>query len=126
MKKSIAILYISIGLGLLYNIICYCDTLSVLSDFNHSVKTQKSTYSSFDRYIGNYSIYDGPIVLTDSKIYTLYAIHNFKKGVMYVNYSYEHYNDNNEVIGGSYRIKAKWYIRRKNGKWIVYDIDEKP
>ncbi len=45
---------------------------------------------------------------------------------MLVNYDCETFNKNNEHIYGSSNVYAKWYIEKKNGKWLVVDIDENP
>ena len=63
---------------------------------------------------------------TDAKINRIFVIHNFYEGIAYIRYSYVAYDKNNAVITGASNVTSKWYIRKENGRWIVYDIDEKP
>ena len=121
-KKILVLLF---AIVMLYNIFCYVDTNNILREFKNTVQNQQSTINSFERYVGNYKS-DESIEKTVSKVKTIYVIHSFSKGIMYVNYTYEHFNKNGESIGGSCNVSSKWYIKKEHGKWIVYDIDEKP
>lgn len=109
----------------LYNIFCYIDTKEVINSFNSTLKSQEAAFPAFQRYVGNCKG-NSHIEKTYSKVQALYVIHSLKKGIMYVKYTYQHFDKNGEDIGGSYNAPSKWYIEKKNGNWEVVKVEERP
>ena len=88
-----------------------------------SMKTQLTVLYEF--YCRNDS-FDYEIADAKIKISRIFVLHNFKKGKMYVNYTIETLNKDGIHIYGSHNIYSTWDIEKKNGKWIVTSIKEKP
>ena len=111
---------------IIFYIICFLDTNNTIHEFKKIVSEQKITNIAFDRYVGNYNEAKGPATYSKIKINRRFVIHNFYKGIMYVKYSYEHYNNKGERIGGSWNIPSKWLIEKREKQWVVKFIEENP
>lgn len=104
------------------------DTNSLIRDFKNVVNNslqENVSYGKMKRYLiptFEEQVYRN----TDLKIKRIFVLHNFKKGVMYVKYSYIAYDTNDELITGSSDVISKWYIEKKNNRWKVVDIEERP
>ena len=60
----------------------------------------------------------------DVNIYKGWIFHDLKKGEINVIYHVSYYDDN-EIFGGS-NAPSKWLIEKKDGKWEIVEIIEKP
>ena len=122
MKKFIIVILIIILL--IYNLL-FWNTNNIISDFNNVVQNNKEDYI----YYGELERYSIPEFVdyeyVDTKISRLLVLHNFKKGVVWVKYSYIAYNNKIEVAGST-NIISKWYIEKKDNRWIVTKIFEAP
>ena len=110
---------------LIYYTVAFFNTNEVLNDFKKCITYQISTNSALDRYLGAYSDND---TVSNAKISISrrFVLHNFYKGLMYVNYTYYLYNSGGEEIGGSYNVNSLWFIKKRDNKWCVYDIKQRP
>ena len=126
MNKKLIILYVLIFIIGFYLSILFT-TNSVINDFYNIVNnnmTKNIPYGELERYqIPSFD--DMTYKKTEAKISRVFVFHNFKKGIMYVKYSYIAYDVNGEVITGSTNVYSKWYLEKENGRWIVVDIEEK-
>lgn len=122
MKKVIIVIIII--LLFIYNLL-FWNTNNLISDFNNVVQNNREEnlyYAELERYaIPEFVDYE----YVDAKISRLLVLHNFKKGVVWVKYSYIAYN-NKIAVAGSTNITSKWYIEKKNSRWIVTKIYENP
>ena len=62
----------------------------------------------------------------DLKLYRIFALHNFDRGYLWINYSVEVADEDGTVITGSWRINVRMDIQRVNGEWTVTRIYERP
>lgn len=65
-------------------------------------------------------------VTTELKLQRVFAWHNFSKGILWIKYSVEIYNEQGERISGSWDVPVKLSIQKKDGEWIITHIDEAP
>ena len=68
----------------------------------------------------------GTDVIRKARVTPLLALHNFKEGIVYVNYSAEARNQEGECVWGAWMIESKWYIRKENGRWVITEVAEAP
>ena len=126
MKKKIVLLCVLI-LVAIYFLMLY-NTNSVIKDFYSVVNNKMKEDISY----GDLEIYKIPSFrgmkykYTDAKIKRVFVLHNFRRGVMYIKYTYIAYDENDVLITGSSEVDSKWYIQKINGRWIVTDIEERP
>lgn len=121
-KKILIIICISL---LIYYTVAFFNTDEVLNDFKKCITYQTSADSALDKYLGAYN-YNDTVSNAKISISRRLVLHNFHKGLMYVNYTYYLYNSSGEEIGGSYNVNSLWFIKKRNNKWCVYDIKERP
>jgi hypothetical protein len=101
-------------------------TRTVIDDFEACVSGKEILND-----VRNSEFYDmyyraGAVSAENVKVTTPLALHNFNKGVMYVKYTYEAFDEDGSPVAGSYKVPSKWYIEKQNGRWIVTKIDERP
>lgn len=127
MKKYIfTVSCILCALLLLYAFIFF-NTNTVIEDFVSCVKGDNITKTLKNTELYNwYGKHDYPVNQSDIKIQRCFVVHNFSKGIMYVKYSFENYDENGNFRKGASNIKAKWYIQKQNNRWTVNKIQEKP
>ena len=104
-------------------------TNSVIDDFKNCVSANEQAQEVKNTNLYMYYYFGDnftDIVDTDIKIKRKFVLHNFNKGVMWINYTYYVYDDKGTCIKGSHDIDSKWYIKKVDSRWIVYDIDEAP
>ena len=106
----------------------FINTNNVLDDFKELKLFKAERNKDYGRLYGAYYREDleGKIKNVDLKCNRIFVVHNFKKGMMVVRYSNITYDYNDEVTDGNKNAISKWYIEKKNGRWVVVDIDEKP
>lgn len=109
-------------------IILFINTNSVINDFRSIINNKiddEIAYGELERYkIPEFD--DVVYKRTYSKIKRKFVFHNFGKGVMYIKYTYCAYDTNEKLITGSKDVSSKWYIEKRNGRWVVTEIEEKP
>ena len=95
------------------------------------IKTVKSVYcgeisAKSDSPIRRYDLSNRypTMVYADMKIIPLFVIHNWQHGYMYVLYSSKYMDAEKNVLNASCNILSKWEIEKKNGEWIIIDIEE--
>lgn len=113
---------------LIYTIM-YNSTNIVINDFkkiicNEPIESIVKDSALYDSYTIEHQS-NKNLTYADVEIKRIAVLHNFHKGYMLVNYSYERYDHNNR-INGSWNIYSTWTIRKQNGRWIVTDIKERP
>lgn len=100
---------------------------NIKKDFFNVVNNSKATdidYAALLRY--DYSEYFEVKSVDNLKLDIVSVFHNFNNGYMNVIYSYEINNDELNKSVGADRIASKWYIKKNDSRWIVYDIEEAP
>lgn len=104
------------------------DTNNLIDDFEKCVSCYDVSESVRNSalYEYYYDNFQGEVKYAKIKIYRKFVIHNFNKGLIWVKYSFEQYDTNNNKLRGSWDISSKWYIEKQNGQWVVTDIDERP
>lgn len=109
-------------------IILFINTNSITNDFRSVINNEMNAEIAYGE-LERYKIPDFDDVIykhTHSKIKRKFVFHNFNKGVMYVKYTYYAYDVNEKLITGSKDVSSKWYIEKRNSRWIVTEIEEKP
>lgn len=128
MKKIIIVIITTIFIGIYA--VSVCDTNSVIIDFENCIKdtvlSNDVKDSELYKFYCRTDTYHENVSDANVKVRRLITLHNFKRGVMIVNYDCEAFNDNHKHIYGSSNVYAKWEIEKKNGRWIVVDIKEQP
>lgn len=125
MKRRVYIMLIVIAFAL---IIVYASllisVLPVIRDVKAILLNKKPAYSSeVARYDTSFL---GTDVIRKVRLTPLLALHNFKEGIIYVNYSAEVWDQEGNCIWGSWMIESKWYIRKDDGQWVITDVIESP
>ena len=95
----------------LYYILGFFDTNEVLDDFYNCVRYQKYTDSALDRYVPN--DLDEVSAGANIDITRRFVFHNFFKGFMLVNYSYNLYDSKHEESKGAHDVNSLWFIEKK-------------
>ena len=64
----------------------------------------------------------------DVSIDTLFVVHNFHDGYMWIKYSYvtTKNDDSRGIMPASFDVISRWKIHRQNGKWEITEIKEAP
>ena len=111
----------------IYGILVF-DTNSVVEDFLSCVNNQ-----NIHKEVKNTELYqwynykdDEIMNSADVEIRRRFTFHNFKKGIMYINYTYQMFDKYGNVIRSSHNINSIWHIEKRNGRWYVVEIDEGP
>ena len=102
------------------------DTNSVLADFKTVVTNDNVSEELLSTKLSHYYNENANDNLTQVDISRRFVCHNFKSGVMYVNYTFKISDGNGVLLRGSHNVDSKWYIEKVCGKWVVTDIVEKP
>lgn len=76
--------------------------------------------------INTYNNSDLMFAKSDCSIKTIFVVHNFKRGIMIVNYSFSIVDSNEEVIRGASNIFSLWEIEWLSGQWVITEIHERP
>ena len=128
--KMVFIILVVIISVLITYIVILNNTNSVLDDFYNCIVDNSDSKALKDtalyKYYNRNELFDNKICSAKINIQRTFVIHNFCQGVMFVNYDCETFDDKGKHIYGSTNVRSKWYIKKEHGKWIVYDIDEKP
>ena len=123
-----ALLFIII-LSIIYILMLH-ETDSVVEDFVNCIAgnvTQEDVESSeLYRYYNRSELYDDDVCSATANVKRIFVWHGFKHGVMCVKYDCEAFDDNGNHIYSSSNVNARWYVEKRNGRWIVTDIEEKP
>ena len=105
----------------------FFDTNNIIEDFTNCMSGENIPNGLENTTI--YEWYNEPNSTVDKcsiDIKRYFVIHNFSKGVMYVNYTYKAFDEKGNYIKGSSNIISKWYIQKHNDRWLVTKIKEKP
>ena len=104
------------------------DVENIKKDFFDFVCNQRSMnldYGAFKESY-DYTRYIDVKTVDNLELDIDFVKHNFKEGYMYVKYSYDiNKNDENNRVGAG-GVESKWYIKKIDGRWIVYKIEEDP
>ncbi len=122
-KYKLWLLCVIIAVIFVY-IVMLCDTGSVLQDFRDCVSGE-ATESLKDSALYE-MYYNANAERAEVKVRRNFVIHNFKKGIIYANYTYRAFDKDGNEVRGNHKVPTKWYIEKKNGRWMVVDIDERP
>ena len=63
---------------------------------------------------------------TETFVFRLFIIHNFKNGHMWVIYSNKVKNGDDKILYGSSLVLSHWKIHKENGEWQISAIYEEP
>ena len=128
-KKAILLCMAVIFFVLIYLIMLY-DTQEILYDFNNciadNVLSESMKETELYRFYNRNELYDNLIVSANTKVRRIFVLHNFNKGMMLVNYDCEAFDAEGNSLYSSSNVYARWYIEKKNGKWLVVDVKEQP
>ena len=129
-NKIIKIIFILFIIIISLYVIMLIDTNNLKTDFEDCILDKTTSIavknSELYRYYNRKELYDNNISYVDADIRRLFVIHNFHTGVIYVSYFCQTFDDKGKMVYSSPDSHAKWYIKKKHGRWIVYDVDEKP
>ena len=128
MKKTLSIMFITIGIAIIYlviNNVMIKSVENVKVDFINVVCDKKEEGLDYGKLLRYDHSEDFEIRAVDNLNLEIKSVfHNSKEGYMNVVYSFE-INEGSHGTG-AYNINSKWYIKKVNNRWIVYDIDEAP
>lgn len=104
------------------------NTNSIIYDFKNCIKCNdiSQEISSTELYRYYYDDFQGTVADADVNIKRIFVFHNFNKGIMYVKYSCEKYDQSGNHLYGSSNVYAKWYIEKNEGRWVVVKVEENP
>jgi hypothetical protein len=103
------------------------DTNSIVFDFKNCISGKDISDDIKETELYYMYFNDDEVgYVTDVNVRRYFVLHNFHKGVMYVNYTYKTFDKSGKQIRGAHKVSSKWYIEKQNGRWLVYDIDENP
>lgn len=126
---AMSMLFFIIILSVIYFLMLH-ETDSVVADFVNciagNVMQEDVENSELYRYYNRSELYDDDVCSATANVKRIFVWHDLRKGVMFINYSCEIFGNNNKLIYGSSNVCAKWYIEKRNGHWIVTDVEEKP
>ncbi|MBE7045935.1 MAG: hypothetical protein E7396_00820 [Ruminococcaceae bacterium] len=124
--RFISILFILIVMAAL-QYFSYRDTDSLERDFLDMVTLNEKSnvdYGELKRY--RYDMHAGTKVAKVTAELERYGVyHNFRKGVIFVQYTIMWEDAQGNNLNGCI-VDAKWFVKKKNGRWLVYDIKENP
>ena len=129
MKLLLRIVTALLAMVILLYAAMFYSTNNVIEDFKACVSGKDVSNGVEDAQLYKYYNYkadNGRAVDADVEIRRLFVLHNFKKGVMYVEYSCETFDEEGNTVYGAAGIPSKWYIERNNGRWEVVEIEEDP
>lgn len=122
-KKSILFIFIIILLSYFTLLLSTNSLIEDFYDVTHNNKSEEVDYGQLERYsIPEYVQYNN----IKTNIQRLFVIHSFRKGILWVKYSCIAYDENDKTVAGSTNIISQWYIEKRNGRWKVIKIKEKP
>ena len=111
----------------LYRYLAYRSTDTIETDFLDVVTFNEKPnidYGELKTY--QYATHgDVKVETVSAKLTRYFVYHNFTKGSLRVEYVIilkDAYGNRLSRI----QVDAKWYIKKKNGRWVVYEIDETP
>ena len=106
------------------------ETDSVVEDFANCIAgnvTQEDIENSeLYRYYNRSELYDDNVCSATVNVKRIFVLHDFHHGVMCVKYDCEAFDGDGNHIYSSSNVNARWHIKKRNGRWIVTDIEEKP
>ena len=125
MKKLIP-LYIISSILIIY-FIMFVNTNSIVYNVKNimigNVDGEITANTPLDRYniVSRF-----PNAKVKANVTRLFTWHNFFDGYMWVIYSYETEENDQDIKPGTWNVISKWKIHRENGEWKVIDIEESP
>lgn len=130
-KKHFAII-LTVSIAVMFFVLYFMmlnDTNSIIEDFRKcqicdNEASELSMAALYNRYYRK--DHEKRIAQVNIKIRRDFVLHDFKKGVMYVTFTCEKFDQNGAAIYGAADIKAKWNIEKHNNRWIVTNIQEAP
>ena len=129
-KKVFIVLISIVLLIVLMYVVLVVDTNGLIRDVKDlmlwKVPKENTAGMPIDRYNSNRSSYGYVLGEAKISIFRYFVLHDFKDGYIWLVYTYEAYDLNGELITGSNLIPTKWKIHKKNGKWEIVEIFEKP
>ena len=129
MKKALSIIFMFITIGIsiceIINSVMIKSVENVKTDFFNVVCGKKEDgvdYGLLSRYDHSKDFEIKSVDDLNLEIDSVF--HNSEEGYMNVVYSFDINKGSHGT--GAYNINSKWYIKKVNNRWIVYDIDEAP
>ena len=122
-----------ISIAVVFVIICgiyiamFASTNSLMK-YAESVFSGETIIENEDNPLWRYSLSERYFPETEIIEYDLkriFVIHNFKEGKMNVLYRLHYADENGKTLYNSV-AQSTWYIKKVDGEWVVYDIDEAP
>lgn len=104
------------------------DTNNVIDDFIACVKNQNIREEVKDTELYNWYNYKNTEIINDATVDVkrIFVFHNFKQGVLCVNFTYKMFDENGNEIRCAHNVNSVWHIRKNNGYWNVVEIEQRP
>jgi hypothetical protein len=132
--KTFMILIIFIALG--YIIYCYLSAIGIYNVVKYSFLTNQG----YNQYISKYMTKDLFEIVNREKIvkeniinkkklslFMIFSINDvFNKGIIWMNYSFEIRDMQNNIVTGAWNIPMTLFLHKKNGHWRITQICETP
>lgn len=122
----VLLLMISVIAAIAYYNILLHDTDTLITDFQHVILENMSEdvdYGALEWY-DRYNRENAKDIYINLK--RKWVCHNFNKGIVFVKYNIELYDELGDCIRGAWNVDSEWCIEKKNGRWIVTEIHEMP
>ena len=124
-KKNIVVLSIVLIVAIVY-LAMFLSTNSVIEYIEKllngeiSYKTTEGTCLS--RY--NKSRFDAAKI--DYSVSRVFVVHNFFDGYVWINYKYQVFDSDGNLLNGGVVTNSRLTIHRENGEWVIVDVKENP
>lgn len=108
-------------------LVMWISTTEVVNEVKAVMRGQVDAASIEGTALKRYDITDGRSDVTVSlSIERRFVLCGFRRGCMWVNYSYQMRNAWGELCGGAADIDSHWEIEKVGGKWKIANISEEP
>lgn len=108
-------------------LIMWISTAEVVNEVKAVMRGQVDAASIEGTALKRYDITDGRSDVTVSlSMERRFVLCGFRRGCMWVNYSYQMRDARGELCGGATDIDSHWEIEKVGGKWKIVSISEQP
>lgn len=125
--KLLLMLLVIVASFVLYRYLAYRSTDSIETDFLDVVTFNEKPnidYGELKTY--QYTTHgDVKVETVSAKLERYFVYHNFNRGMLGANYTITLEGAQGNRLD-HFEVDAEWRIKKKNGRWVVYEIDETP
>lgn len=126
-KRLILILLLLLLFVIIACVSMLYNTNQVIDDFKNVVSGSIDRNVDYGELLERYDVFNCKgFERADVEIRRTFVMHNFKRGIMNVNYTIYAYDKDGVVIYGSHNVPSTWHIEKTNGRWTVVKISEAP